>query len=188
VGILSKRGPKWKKTYLKYEKWDELWQKMPFLAPFASNRSLSWRDIVKIERNGLEGQKTGLRRDYATFIQYFFRSKTMFYLSRTPLCYFPVRKTQASLRFFNDEMRSIPHKTQRKVFLKIAQGFMQNLSIKLSVEKFKDYKKMKDDSIGSSESNVSTLLGNRYLCFDTYKFHRFMWKMLLAKVLRGRLQ
>ena len=187
VGSLSKRGPKWKKTYLKYEKWDELCQRMPFLAPFASNRSLSWRDIVKIERNGLEGQKTGLRRDYATFVQHFFRSKMMFYLSKTLPC-FLVKKTPASLRFFNDEMRSIPHKTQRNVFLKLAQGFIQNLAIKLFVEKVEDIKKIKDDSIGSSESKVITLFGIRYLCFDTYKIHRFMWKMLLAKVLRGRLQ
>jgi hypothetical protein len=187
VGSLSKRGPDWKKTYLKYEKWDEMLQKMPFLAAFASNRSLSWQDIVKIELSGLEGQKTSLRRDYATFLQNFFRAKMIFYLSRTLHC-FPVRKTPASLRFFNDEMRSIPHKTQRKVFLKIAKGFVQNLAIKLSAEKIKDTEKMIDDSIGSSESNVSTLFGNRYLCFDTYKFHRFMWKMLLAKVLRGRLQ
>jgi hypothetical protein len=187
VCSLSKRGPDWKETYLAYEKWDELWQKMPFLAPFASNRSLSWRDIVKIERNGLEWQKTGLRRDYATFVQYFFRSKMMFYLSRTLRC-FPVRKTPASLRFFNDEIRSILHKTKRNVYLKLAQGFIQNLAIKLFVEKVGDIKKIKDDSIGSSESNVITLFGIRYLCFDTYIFHRFMYRMLLAKVLSGKLQ
>lgn len=183
VGSLSKRGSNWKRCYLAYETWNEMLQKMPFLAPFATSHSLSWQDIVRIEQNGLEGQKTSLRQDYAKFVQHFLRSKMMFYLSRIPLlrC-FHVMKTRASLRFFNDEMRSIPHKTQRRVFLKLAQGFMQNLAIKLSAEK------VNDDSIRSSESNVSTLLGNRYLCFDTYKFHSFMYRMLLAKVLRGRLQ
>lgn len=131
-------GLEWKRRYLLYEKWAEMWRRMPFLASFTSRfHNGSWIAVINLHEEKGEERRKLLLEQYAKFEKDFFRWKVLFYTFRSIHC-LPFVRTQQMLDFFDMEKCAIQHLLRRKFILRRNTiGFMKQLSRVFSLDQNK---------------------------------------------------